>query len=116
MRHPRYWVRLHDMLDCILEIRKAVEGMSFEAFVESWTLRRALERGVEILSEASRHIPDDVKARHESVPWPDIKVIGNYLRHEYDKIDLDVIWNIARRDIDALEPVVRAMLAEIEAD
>ena len=74
----------------------------------------ALERGVEIISEASRHIPDEVKAQHPVIPWPDVKAIGNHLRHGYERVDLDVIWKIATEDLNDLEPVLRKMLAEIE--
>lgn len=73
-----------------------------------------MERGVETISEASRHIPDEVKAQHPVIPLPDVKAIGNHLRHGYERVDLDVIWKIATEDLNDLEPVLRKMLAEIE--
>jgi uncharacterized protein with HEPN domain len=78
---PRYWFRLHDMLTCIAGIREAIQGQTFESFVASWTLQRAVERGIEIISEASKHIPEEVKSRHPAVPWPEVRAIGNHLRH-----------------------------------
>jgi uncharacterized protein with HEPN domain len=115
MERPRHWVRLHDILTCIGEIREATAGVTFEAFRSSWVLQRALERGVEIISEASRHVPDEAKARCSTIPWPDVRAIGNHLRHGYERVDLDVIWKVATEDLAELEPVARAMLAEIES-
>jgi uncharacterized protein with HEPN domain len=80
----------------------------------SWVTQRALERGVEILSEASRHIPEDVKARDPTIPWHQVKAIGNHIRHGYERVDLDVIWSVATESVDELKPVLRAMLVEIE--
>ena len=63
----------------------------------------------EIISEASRHIPLDVKARYPEVPWPDVAAIGNILRHVYDRVDLRVLWETAVDEIPALIASVPAM-------
>jgi len=57
-------------------------------------MQRAVERGLEIISEATRHIPDDYKALAPEIPWPQIAAIGNLLRHEYQRADNSAIWNI----------------------
>jgi len=62
MDEPPYALRVHDMLDSIREIRAALKGSDFESFRTSWVLRRAVERGIEIISEASRSVPPPVKA------------------------------------------------------
>jgi uncharacterized protein with HEPN domain len=52
--------RLTEMLDEIVAIRTATEGMSFGAFCSQWSIQRGVERGLEIISEASRSIPDEL--------------------------------------------------------
>jgi uncharacterized protein with HEPN domain len=116
MEEPRYLVRVHDMLDAIREIRIALRGSDFETFRTSWVLRRAVERGIEIISEASRGLPSSVKALHPDVPWPAIRSIGNHLRHRYRAVDLDVIWKIATEDLAMLESALKAILSQIEAE
>ena len=49
-------------------------------------LRSAVERGIEIISEASRHLGRDLKAQHKDVRWKDIAGIGNILRHDYQRV------------------------------
>lgn len=116
MEEPRYVVRVHDMLDSIREIRIALSGSDFDAFRTSWVLRSAVERGIEIISEASRGLPPTVKAIHPDVPWPAIQSIGNHLRHRYRTVDLDVIWKIATQELVILESTLRAILSRIEAE
>ena len=53
--------------------------------------RYAAERCVEIISEASRRLPDAWKAEHPSIPWSDIAGIGSVLRHDYDDVNVDII-------------------------
>ena len=85
---PRPW--LQDMLEAIEGVRRAVGSMSLEAYVASWTTRRAAERAIEIISEASRHLPEPLRRAEPHVPWREIASIGNVLRHAYHGIDDEV--------------------------
>jgi len=61
--------RIVDILEAIENIRGVMQGVSLEAFEADWQKRWLVERGVEIISEASRYVPQDVKQRHADVPW-----------------------------------------------
>ena len=67
-----------------------------------------MERGIEIISEASRHLGRDLKAQHKDVRWKDIAGIGNILRHDYQRIDAAIIWKAVK---DHLPPLEEALLA-----
>jgi uncharacterized protein with HEPN domain len=58
-------LRIHDMLESIRGIEKALAGKTFRDFERSWLLRSAVERGIEVISEASRHLGRDLKAQHK---------------------------------------------------
>lgn len=75
-------------------------------------MRRAVERCIEIVSEASRHIPPDEKAAYPEVPWPDIAALGNIFRHEYQRVADPVVWHTATRSLPELRPVILRMMAE----
>ena len=79
-------------------------------------LRQAIERNIEIISEASRRLPAAIKARYPDIPWPAIAAIGNVLRHEYYTVELDVIWRLATQDLRPLAAAVDALLAEVIRD
>ncbi|MCP1911331.1 uncharacterized protein with HEPN domain [Bradyrhizobium sp. USDA 4501] len=80
-------LRIHDMLESIRGIEKALAGKSIRDYERSWLLRSAIERGIEVISEASRHLGSELKAQHENVRWKDIAGIGNILRHDYQRVD-----------------------------
>ena len=74
-------------------------------FETDWQTQWLVERGVEIVSEASRHLPDQLKARHPHIPWGKVAGIGNILRHKYESIAAPVMWKLAQADLAALEIV-----------
>ena len=57
-----------------------------------------------------RHIPEAERAGHTGVPWRNIMAIGNKLRREYQRVDPDIIWEIAQVYLPALRPVIEAIL------
>jgi uncharacterized protein with HEPN domain len=69
-------LRIHDMLESIRGIEKALAGKTIRDYERSWLLRSAVERGIEVISEASRHLGRDLKAQHKDVRWTDIAGIG----------------------------------------
>lgn len=79
-------LRLTDIVEAIERIRNEMAGLSLEIFEGDWRKRWIVERGIEIISEASRHLPGELKARHPQIPWQKVASIGNVLRHEYERI------------------------------
>jgi uncharacterized protein with HEPN domain len=88
--------------------------VSLEAFENDWQRQWLVERGVEIISEASRHLADDLKARNPEIPWEKVAGIGNVLRHNYESIAAPVIWKLVQADLPALEKACRGELAAEE--
>src|SRR5258707_1250650 len=85
-------VRLRDMLESIDAVAEMTTAVDFAGYGRDLKLRRAIERCIEIVSEASRHIPPDLKDRFPEQPWPEIAAIGNLLRHDYQRVDDLIIW------------------------
>jgi uncharacterized protein with HEPN domain len=74
----------------------------------------AVERCIEIVSEASRGIPQVLKGEFPEQPWPEIAAIGNLLRHSYDRVDDLIMWKIATRSLPELRPAIVAALTKAE--
>jgi uncharacterized protein with HEPN domain len=79
-------------------------------------MRRAVERELEIISEASRHIPADLQEVAPEVPWREIAGIGNVLRHEYQRVADKIVWNVVERHVDPLRDAVGRLLARLPDD
>ncbi len=79
MRERSIAPRLADIVEAIEHIRSVLDGVSLEDFEGDWRKRWLVERGLEIISEASRHFPDDIKFRHSEIPWRKAAGIGNVL-------------------------------------
>jgi uncharacterized protein with HEPN domain len=101
---------LTDVVEAIERIHGVLENISLEAFETDWQRQWIVERGIEIISEASRRLTDDMKARHPEIPWQKVAAIGNILRHNYENIAAPVIWKLAQTDLLALEKACRAEL------
>lgn len=87
-----------------------LDGVSLDSFEQNREKRWLVERGIEIISEASRHLSDDMKARQAGIPWSKVAGIGNVLRHDYDQVAPDVLWKLARDDLPLLCQVCREEL------
>jgi uncharacterized protein with HEPN domain len=107
-------LRIHDMLEAIRRIEQAVKGKSYRDYQRSWVLRSAVERGIEVISEASRHLARELKSQHKNVRWADIAGIGNILRHEYQRVDNQIVWKAVKDDLPALKEALLAIKASLE--
>lgn len=104
---------LDEITAAIDGISAAIGGCSFSEFCGSWVVRHAVQRGIEIISEASRHIPEAMKATHPEVRWRALAGVGNILRHEYHRISDKVVWDAVHHDLPPLLAAVAAMRRDL---
>jgi uncharacterized protein with HEPN domain len=104
-----YW-RLSDMKAAICDIRAVLAGKEFTALHTDRATRAAFERFLEILSEASRHVPVAWKNEFSQIPWRQVADLGNHVRHAYHAVDLGILWSIYEHDLDAIEGVVDILI------
>jgi uncharacterized protein with HEPN domain len=71
----------------------------------------AITRCLEIISEASRRLSDDLKARHVQMPWREMAAAGNFYRHSYEDVLPNRVWKTLREDLPALRTVIEQELA-----
>ena len=107
-KSPR--ARLLHMRDEIEGVAMIVRGLSFVQYQDSYMHRRAVERAVQIVSEAAKALPPDLLARYPDAPWSAIIGIGNILRHEYQRLDDKQLWEIATVHLPKLRKTVLSEL------
>ncbi len=102
---------IHDILDTIARVESKVAGKSFHEFQADWEFRFVLQRAIEIVSEATRRLPDELKASRPEIRWRSIAAIGNVLRHEYHTISDTVVWNAVHQEFPLLKAAIEAIAA-----
>jgi uncharacterized protein with HEPN domain len=92
-------------------IRDFTKDMDFEAFAADVRTQYAVTRCLEIISEASRKLSAEIKARHPDVQWMQIAGAGNVYRHDYEDVKAQAIWKTVSAEINALERAVSTEIA-----
>ena len=106
-------VHADHILAAIANIEADTTGHDAESFRADRRTRQLVERNLEIISEASRRLPEDLKAKEPTIPWKAIAGIGNVLRHDYHNSYPVVLWETCRKDLKPMEAAVRRILQEI---
>jgi uncharacterized protein with HEPN domain len=109
-RNPR--ARLLHIRDEIEGVAATLDGVEYEAFRASYTLRRTTERALQIISEAAKALPPDYQARYPKALWKAIIALGNILRHEYQRVEDSILWEIATVHLPNLRPIIEQLLSE----
>lgn len=110
MRDPRE--RLRDILEAIGCIeRYAARGR--QAFREDELIQNWFVRHLQIVGEAVRVLPQEIKGRAPDFPWAEIVGMRHILVHDYFAVDTDVVWNVVERDLPKLKRKIEALLKEL---
>jgi uncharacterized protein with HEPN domain len=110
MKRPRdVSTVIDEMLDHIDYILGKVGHLSAAELQADRDTRQSVERSLEIISEASRHIPEELKKTRSEIPWPQVADFGNVLRHTYFAVNTNVVWRIAVGDLPTLRVALNAL-------
>lgn len=111
---PRdYRLYLDDILDAINKIRGYVRGMDYEAFSSDMRTQDAVVRNLEIIGEASRQLPAELRQKVATIEWAKIMSLRNILVHEYFGVNLLIIWDVVEHK---LGPLTEACLELMEKE
>jgi uncharacterized protein with HEPN domain len=104
---------LHDIVDNIDASRCSQPTWEFEKFATDRKTAYAVVRALEIISEASRRLPAELKDRHSEIDWVAVAAAGNVYRHEYEGVDEKLIWHTVRHALSTLRSVAAAELKDL---
>jgi uncharacterized protein with HEPN domain len=101
---------LRDIRESLRLIEEFVSGIDLDSFRNDSKTRAAVERKLLIISEAAIRLGDEAEALCPGVPWREIRGIGNWLRHQYDRVDVETIWNTIQDDLPPLKAAIEKSL------
>jgi uncharacterized protein with HEPN domain len=102
---------LRDMLHHIELTANFAAGFDRAPFKRDLKTVYAVTRCLEIISEASRRLPDEVKARHPAIGWKQMAGAGNVYRHDYEDVAAELVWETVERALPPLRAVIESELA-----
>jgi uncharacterized protein with HEPN domain len=113
----RWRVRVEDIVDAVRRVLEYTSGMTQDEFYDDQKTIDAVVRNIEIIGEAARHVPDEIQARAPEVPWAQMRGMRNVVIHEYDTVDVEIVWQTVQEDLPSLvEPLERLLATQQDDD
>lgn len=103
---------LRDILDNIARARRFTDEQTYEQFSVDEKAMYATVRALEIIGEATKRLPADLRARQALVPWRELAGLRDVIIHQYDRVQIDRVWAAVRVELPALEPLIARLLEE----
>lgn len=110
MKRRNCTIYIEDILESMDKIERYTKGLDFESFSANDMVVDAVLRNLEIIGEASRNIPEDIREKYPDIPWKRMIGLRNIAIHEYFGIDLGIIWEIISRNLPETKPKIKTML------
>jgi uncharacterized protein with HEPN domain len=107
-------VFLTHIIDSIQLIESYMEGRTEADLMESTGLQDKIIRRIQVIGEAVKNLPDDLKRSHPEVPWRDIAGMRDIVIHQYFGIDLEFVWNVLTKDIPDLKLKILKIREELK--
>ena len=110
MKDRPYLLFLEDILSSIQKIEDYISGMSFEDFQSDSRTVDAVLRNLEIIGEASKNTPNEIRKGYPDIPWGRMTGLRNIVSHEYFGIDLSIIWQIITVNLPETKPLIEDLI------
>jgi len=101
---------IEDVLESIELMENYIANMNFEDFKRDRKTVDAVVRNFEIIGEASRNIPDEIKNKYQDVDWKGIIGLRNRIAHEYFGVSLAIVWHILKQELPPLKEKMKQIL------
>jgi uncharacterized protein with HEPN domain len=99
-----------DILDSIRRIEGYVKGLTFKDFIKNKMVVDAVIRNFEIIGEAAKSVPSEMRVKYKKVPWKEMAGMRDKTIHEYFGVDLNIIWKTIKQSLPELKRDIRGIL------
>ncbi len=107
---------LQDILVSIDETAEFTREISYNEFIEDRKTINAVVRSLEVLGEAAKRIPDDLREKAPGVPWKYMAGMRDKLIHEYFSVDLSIVWNVIKTELPPIRPAIQSLFQHVEEE
>jgi uncharacterized protein with HEPN domain len=102
---------MEDIVACCDKIGRYTVGLAFDQFRSDEKVVDAVARNLELIGEATKRLPDDLRRRYQDVPWRKMAGLRDVIVHGYFGVDVQLLWDIVQKDVPAARLKVAAILA-----
>ena len=113
MSKREYRDSLQDSVDYAEKAMQFVQGIRFDDFGDNEEKIFAVVKTLEIIGEATRHLPKSLRDQYKAIPWKQITGMRDRLSHEYFSVDLEVVWWTVHEDLPLLRETAKKMLEDL---
>ena len=103
-------VYLGHILNCVLKIQEYMKGITLEQFINNDEKQDAVVRNFEVIGEATSRISDEFKIKNNQLPWRKMKAMRNFLIHDYEEVDLKLVWEAIMVDLPELKTNIEKII------
>ena len=106
---------IKDILQNMRDAQEFIQGLSYDRFASDKKTFNAVLRSVEVIGEAAKKVPDEIRAKYPSVPWKEMAGMRDKLIHFYFGVDREAVWLVVKERIPALAPLIEQILQDLSA-
>jgi len=105
---------IKDILEYMGRAEDHVKGFNFEEFLKDNKTCDAVIRCIEVIGEATKNIPDEIRNRYPSIPWRDMAGMRDKIIHGYFIIDFETVWLVVKEEIPKLKPLIMKVSDDLD--
>jgi uncharacterized protein with HEPN domain len=105
---------IQDILDAMINASNFIENISYDKFTQDTKTVYAAIRAIEIIGEATKNIPDEIRNKYSEIPWKDMSGMRDKVIHEYFGVSLERVWLTIQDDIPRIKPLIEKILEDLE--
>lgn len=105
---------VEDILDAMEKAEILIEDVPYERFEEDFRINFAVVRALEIIGEATKRLPAELREEYPQIPWRGMAGMRDRIIRGYDRVDLHIVWDVVKRDIPELKPKMRRILRDYQ--
>ncbi len=104
---------IYHILESIEKIENYTKGLTYERFEKNSMVKDAVLRNLEIIGEASKNIPEEIRYRYSDIPWSEMARLRDRIIHKYFSVDYEIIWDIINNELPVLKRKLKLVISSL---